>query len=81
MADRCRSCRAEVVWTVTTSGRRMPVEAAERGNVVLGREGEALVARVVDDGQGTHVSHFATCPQANSWRRERQPTLDLGGPG
>jgi hypothetical protein len=49
----------------------MPVEAdGETGNVVIGRSLlNEPVAFVVEPGEGTHVSHFATCPQAKEWRR------------
>lgn len=40
----CRSCGAEVLWCLTASRRKAPV-----------------------DRSGT--SHFATCPQADSWRK------------
>lgn len=41
---RCRSCRALIVWCVTTNGKREPRQ---------------------QDGR----SHFADCPQRDSWRR------------
>jgi hypothetical protein len=40
----CRSCRAEVLWCTTPSGKRAPIN----------RDG---------------TSHFATCPQADAWRK------------
>ncbi len=67
---RCRSCRAPIEWVATESGKHMPVEEREGGNLVLDRDllGENPVARVVADGEGTHVSHFATCPDGDRWR-------------
>lgn len=70
---RCNSCDAQIVWAVTDSGKRMPVDAAP---VVDGRlrllhiDGQVRVRYVQD-----HVvvdryrAHFATCPDAQSWRR------------
>lgn len=40
----CRSCRAEVLWCFTPSGKKAPIN----------RDGS---------------SHFATCPQADAWRK------------
>lgn len=64
----CRSCGAEVIWVETEKGRRMPVDAesTEGGNIVL-VDG---VAKYVKAGEGTHVSHFVTCPNAKSHRRK-----------
>lgn len=54
----CRSCGAAVVWTVTAAGRRMPMDA-----------NPTLQAALVGPPQPTYVSHFATCPQAETWRK------------
>jgi hypothetical protein len=80
----CRSCGALVVWTETSKGRRMPVDAepAENGNLrLVEREGEvplavndteettALFATGASGDDRRYVSHFATCQQAKQWRR------------
>lgn len=51
---RCRECNSRVLWIVTGSGARMPldVETAEPG----------------DNGDLRCVSHFATCPKAARFR-------------
>lgn len=53
MAAACRSCEADVRWTVTAHGRRMPVNAApsDDGNIILVDMGPDLppVARVFAD--------------------------------
>lgn len=79
----CRSCGAQIVWgTNTATGRPAPIDAApsERGNiscypaadgprlVVLGA---AKASAMRAAGQLLYLSHFATCPQAGKWRRER----------
>lgn len=55
----CRSCGRCIVWLVTDKGRRMPVdpEGVKPGETVY--------------EHGRHVSHFATCPQADQWRKKR----------
>lgn len=70
---RCRTCNAPVLWCVTTTGKKMPVDQRQspHGNLILEYQpatGETL-ARYVQPGEGTHTSHFATCPQAAEHRR------------
>ncbi len=68
----CRSCGTHIVWAVTEAGKNAPVEKQMGGNVVLDPSllpDEPATARVVRPGTGTHVNHFATCPQAPSWRK------------
>jgi hypothetical protein len=65
----CRSCGAKVEWAELTSGRRMPfdppiVAVRSQGSVLDGR-----VIEMVDSA--VSISHFATCPDANKWRKNR----------
>jgi hypothetical protein len=57
----CRSCEAPIYWIVTTAGKRMPVDC----------EANEECHPPTDHGPGLGLSHFATCPQGNTWRRER----------
>lgn len=74
--DRCRSCNAPVIWTVTVKDKRMPVDAepSPDGNVELtSRTVGPPLATVhpqppLDAGQ-LRLSHFATCPHAKDWKR------------
>lgn len=80
----CRSCGAAVVWAVTGTGKRLPLDAepVDGGNVLLApaAPGQTPLATVVgkrgqpsifgDDGP-RYTSHFATCPQADAHRRPR----------
>jgi hypothetical protein len=70
----CNSCHAEIVWCETTTGKRMPMDAApsEKGTfVILG--GRAHTATDEDRrlNRPLHTSHFSSCPQASDWRRAR----------
>lgn len=82
--SRCRSCGAEIRWAHTTSGHAMPLDAepvadgtvAFTGRDVRNDRGTALPEVRVDVGQplfddGTprYVAHFATCPNADEWRK------------
>jgi hypothetical protein len=55
----CRSCGAEIVWVVTDSGKRIPVDAE------TATEGDTEF-----EPRAGHVSHFATCPDTNKWRKQ-----------
>ena len=54
----CRSCGAAIVWMKTGKGKLMPVNADSV------RPGDETYT------PGIHVSHFATCPQRDSWRKK-----------
>lgn len=75
-AAKCTSCGAEILWTITAKGARMPVDAKPTGKAVVLRTNpvDALTpfSRVVD----TFVSHFATCPNASRHRSvpPKEPT-------
>lgn len=56
---RCRSCHARIIWFKTDAGKNMPVDA----DTVEADDDELDLER--------HVSHFATCPQADQHRRPR----------
>lgn len=60
----CRSCKATVFWIETDYGKRMPVDCDVAGGYEPGPRsprGDHL------DGHG--VSHFSTCPDADTWRK------------
>ena len=54
---RCRSCNARIIWFKTEAGKNMPVDAD-----TVEAEDDAL-------DLPRHVSHFATCPNANQHRK------------
>lgn len=77
----CKSCGAEIKWIKLKSGKFNPVDPCKR--LIIKDEGTEAVL-VTDDGEvitGTYadyehganasgyVSHFATCPQAQSFRK------------
>lgn len=65
---RCRSCGAAIEWAELESGKRMPfdppvVPVRMQGNLVQGQ-------RIIEDVDTTVTSpHWATCPDAEKWRR------------
>lgn len=69
---RCRSCGADVIWATSTNGKAMPMDAQPdpKGTFVI-VVGKARKATAEDDRlhRPRHTCHFATCEQADEWRR------------
>lgn len=65
----CSSCGAEIEWRITKNGRSIPINTQQEsiiGNIVLVENDKC---DVVSPGKGTHITHFATCPNAKKHRR------------
>lgn len=79
--QRCKSCRAEIVWAKTVAkGELMPINPTPtpNGNVVLHEQSGNLYAAVVaknkraamaEAGYPMYLSHLVDCPHAHEWRR------------
>lgn len=70
MANACKSCSAPIEWVkYARTGKAMPLdlEPAEDGNLVV-IDGVAH-QHMLGDTRPRRKSHFATCPQAENWRR------------
>lgn len=71
----CRSCQAPVIWARTKNGKAIPIDAepadsGQKPNLKL-LPGNPVAAEYVGAGEGTHVSHFVTCPNAIKHRTAR----------
>lgn len=53
----CRGCNAPVFWIDTNRDKKMPLDIRSAQREL--------------DGRVTYLSHFATCPHADTFRRER----------
>lgn len=62
--SQCKLCGAKIFWTVTASGKNMPVEYDE--NIEYLFDG---IAKPYFD-QATMKSHFSKCPYAGVFRRD-----------
>jgi hypothetical protein len=82
----CRSCGAEIVWVrLMPTGARAPVDAQTDldGNLLLEEAaiaGDPPTAVLVSRARAAELvgtkplfrSHFASCPQAEQWRKRPQ---------
>jgi hypothetical protein len=72
--SRCRSCQAHIIWAVTDTGRRMPVDPDPdpQGNLTVWATGEGWRVSVITEdwpeSRPRFRPHFATCPDSESWR-------------
>ena len=72
--SKCKRCGAPIFWAPTKNGKDMPVDEAPdraRGNLVLENGTVRVAAESDDDAFFRYTSHFATCPNANEFRKKR----------
>jgi hypothetical protein len=78
----CNSCNADIIWARSLHGRAMPVDAepSPAGTVLVATRQGIVRATVytADDAarflrpeqiRELRTSHFATCPDADTWRK------------
>ena len=77
--SRCKSCGKEIIWIKMASGKNMPCDA---GGILCREDVNGELTLVIKDGKMVratrdksgdmigYTSHFATCPNANRWRKE-----------
>lgn len=72
MAD-CASCGASLVWAMTTTGKRMPLDVVKvpGGKWIISDTTGLLIRRPSTIPMGYEV-HWATCPNSNQHRRPRE---------
>ena len=58
---KCRSCGSPIAWMKTRTGKHMPVDI------------KTTKPNDTEYEPKRHISHFATCPQANTWRGRNEP--------
>ncbi len=64
--SKCRGCQANIIWVITATGAKQPVDAKPTKQIVLReREGMDPLGVVVD----TYMPHHATCPAVEMFRK------------
>lgn len=78
--SKCKACGAEIKWVLLATGKKMPVDTKkvpyrydpEGTLTLLTMDGRVISKAVLDldsDDFG-YVSHFATCPAADTFRKK-----------
>jgi hypothetical protein len=75
-AEKCRSCGADVIWALSRNGKPMPFDAKPVTGIYYLIDGihpeEKLAVHATRPETGPLFrSHFATCPDAEKWRKHR----------
>jgi len=76
----CKSCGMPILWVKTRSGKAMPCDikpirfriddSAQVLERFVTKNGDILFgARDSTGNLEGYISHFATCPQADTWRK------------
>lgn len=70
----CLSCGARMIWVRGGKGHWMPVDAepVSDGNLELIKNDRLVIAAPINPlfpPEKRYKSHFATCPDADGWRR------------
>lgn len=63
MAATCKSCGAALLWVTSSLGKPVPLDAKPEKRWVQDLNGRWGF-------RDTHTSHFATCPDADRFRRK-----------
>jgi len=70
--SRCRSCGAAVLWLRHhRTGRLAPIDAEPADNgiaILVGDDRYAIVVQATPAPITRYAPHYATCPQAATWR-------------
>lgn len=68
----CAKCSARILWRehqVTQRAQPIDAEPFAGGNILLARNGRNY--EIVKPGEGTHQSHYVTCPYATWFRNNK----------
>jgi len=66
--SQCKGCGAEIEWSKTEAGKAVPLNKPPEKRFIMFVKPDGLeYVKLVE----TWVSHFATCPKANDFRRLR----------
>ena len=79
--SKCRGCGADIYWITTKKGKHVPCDPREHavyegGKDIFFTEDGSVIKGIADRSKGGgflgfgRTSHWATCPNANSFRRK-----------
>ena len=64
---KCKGCGADIWWTVTEKGKKIPLNDPPEKRFVIGDRG--LVPDDVAIMVNTYTPHHATCPEVEKFRK------------
>jgi hypothetical protein len=67
----CRSCGAEIRWEKNGNGKLVPLDPEPTPNGNLSIVDGVVIVADPDAPPPHYVTHFATCPHADQWRKRR----------
>ena len=79
---RCRSCLAEIIWTISAAGKRQPIDRdpVAGGSIRIvwnplpnSRVEPEIGLFDVDDDALRYTPHHQTCPHAAEWHAATHP--------
>ena len=72
--SQCSKCNKHIYWVVTENGKNMPIDSypSDNGNIIFVNELAHVLKKgePVPDGARRYVSHYATCPHAEHFRKK-----------
>lgn len=86
----CRACGAPIGFIKTVAGKTIPVDAVEvvyrqtpqGSQKIVTPNGEVVSGEITEDSTHAtgigYISHFATCPQADFFRKKRKSDRKKG---
>jgi hypothetical protein len=85
VSEFCSTCKAPILWAITSGGHPMPInpDLVADGNLRL-EHGPGAMPHVFvvppsqrEPGEMLYVAHFRTCPYADQHRRPRRGGSDV----
>ena len=68
----CRTCNAEILWCITDTGKRMPVDAKPIKGMILEQKDHGKGLELYGTMGAVYISHFATCPAASKYHKSKE---------
>lgn len=66
--SKCKGCGANIIWAnVEGSHKKMPLDEIPEKRILVYEIDNEIVASI----RPTYTSHFATCPQAGLFRKDK----------
>ncbi len=72
----CKGCGAPLIWAITEHGKRIPLNQPEKRFILVlvqpDNDPDLSYSYYEARMRETYTSHFATCPKADEFRKEKK---------